>query len=153
MVTGKRIPTTRGEPAMAARFSALVLALGLGLNGAAAQTTEQAPATPQPAAPAVQPVAPVPAPAVATPAQPPAVVAPAASAIAVGRAVWLASGGPRMTAVAISPGGDVSVVWYVENGAQFKRETFPLAALVTTDPDDEDEDDEDDEDEDEDDEE
>ena len=104
---------------------------GLGLVPAIAQ---QAPAVP-PAAPATTPQT--------------AVIAPAADGkvMLVGSVVQLRSGGQKMTIIYLA--NNVASVQWFQEGAGFKKEEFPIAALKLADEDDSEDDDDEDEDEDE----
>lgn len=75
-----------------------------------------------------------------------AVVAPAADAkvMLLGSVVQLRSGGPKLTIIYLA--NNIATVQWFQEGAGFKKEEFPVAALKLAD----DEDDEDEEDEDED---
>jgi uncharacterized protein YodC (DUF2158 family) len=93
---------------------------------------------------AQQPATPAPAPVPAAP--PAAVLAPAADAkvMVIGSVVQLRSGGPKMTVVEL--GASIATVQWHQDGAGFKKETFPIAALKLDDSSDDDEDDDEEED-------
>lgn len=86
-----------------------------------------------------------PAPAPATPQT--AVVAPAADVkvMLVGSVVQLRSGGPKMTIIYLA--NNVASVQWFQEGAGFKKEEFPVAALKLADAEDEEDEDEDEDDE------